>query len=42
MESKNQKKKPYSPPALTKLIREQVKKLMADRKNAAKKKPPTS
>jgi hypothetical protein len=41
MESKDQKKKPYSPPAL-KLIPEQVKKLMADRKNAAKKKPPTS
>jgi hypothetical protein len=36
MESKDQKKKPYFPPALTRLIPEQVKKLMADRKNAAR------
>jgi hypothetical protein len=33
MESKDQKKKPYSPPTLTKLTREQAKKLVADRKH---------
>jgi hypothetical protein len=42
MESKDQKKKPYSPPTLTKRTLEQAKKLVADRKNAGKKKPPTS
>ena len=33
MESKDQKKKPYSPPTLTKLTLEQAKKVVADRKN---------
>jgi hypothetical protein len=43
LEAKDQKKKPYSPPTLTKRTLEQAKKLVvADRKNAAKKKPPTS
>jgi|GEM_PF-5166998 len=43
MEAKDQKKKPYSPPTLTKRTLEQAKKLVvADRKNAAKKEPPTS
>jgi hypothetical protein len=33
MVSKDQKKKPYSPPTLTKLTLEQAKRLGADRKN---------
>ena len=33
MESEDQKKKPYSPPTLTKLTPEQAKKLVADRKH---------
>jgi hypothetical protein len=35
MESKAPKKKPYSPPTLTKLTPEQAKKLVADRKNCS-------
>ena len=45
MESKDPKKKPYSPPTLTKLTPEQARTLFADRKNCGeeekKKKPPT-
>ena len=33
MESKDQKKKPYSPPTLSKLTPEQAKKLVTDRNN---------
>jgi hypothetical protein len=33
MESKDPKKKPYSPPTLTKLTPEQARTLLADRKN---------
>jgi len=33
--SKNTKKKPYSPPAVTKLTPEQAKQLVADRKNCS-------
>jgi hypothetical protein len=39
MESKDQKKKPYSPPTLTKLTLEQAKKLVADRKNCGEAEP---
>jgi AmiR/NasT family two-component response regulator len=35
MESQDKKKKPYSPPTLTKLTPEQAKKLVADRKNCS-------
>jgi hypothetical protein len=35
MESKAPKKKPYSRPTVTKLIPEQAKKLVADRKNCS-------
>ena len=35
MDSKDQKKKTYSPPTLTKLTLEQARKLVADRKNCS-------
>ena len=35
MESKDQKKKTYSPPTLTKLTPEQARKLVADRKHCS-------
>jgi hypothetical protein len=35
MESEDQRKKPYSPPTLTKLTPEDAMKLVADRKNCA-------
>ena len=35
MDSADQKRKPYSPPALTKLTPEQAKKLVADRNNCS-------
>jgi hypothetical protein len=35
MESRDQKKKPYFPPTLTRLTREQTKKLVVDRKNCS-------
>ena len=35
MQSQDKKKKPYSPPTLTKLTPEQAKKLVADRKNCS-------
>jgi hypothetical protein len=35
MKSKDQKKRPYFPPTLTKLTGEQAKKLVADRKNCS-------
>jgi hypothetical protein len=35
MESKDPRKKPYSPPTLTKLTPEQAKTLLADRKNCS-------
>jgi hypothetical protein len=35
MESEDQKKKPYSPPTLTKLTPEQAKKFVADRNNCS-------
>jgi hypothetical protein len=35
MESEDQKKKPYSPPTLTKLTPEQAKKFAADRNNCS-------
>ena len=35
MESQDRKKKPYSPPSLTKLTPEQARKLVADRRNCS-------
>jgi hypothetical protein len=42
MEPRDQEKRPYSPPSLTTLTLEQAKEFVADRRNAAKKKPMNS